>query len=147
MISIFFHYFSKVYYSLIFFICFFFINNRGFSGLAEKLLFRPSPLQSSAISKSAFAIPSHPTCSCTPINVTIDAIQEGLMNCLVSSLEQLQQLFHHIRRYRSIPRSSTPKMINARDYNIGVPAEDLSRYGRGGYHPIRLKDILDDSRY
>jgi len=38
-------------------------------------------------------------------------------------------------------------MINARDYNIGVPAEDLSRYGPGGYHPIRLNDILDDGRY
>ena len=38
-------------------------------------------------------------------------------------------------------------MINALDYAIGVPAEELSKYSPGGYHPIRLNDILHDGRY
>lgn len=37
-------------------------------------------------------------------------------------------------------------MINPADYTIGVPAEDLSRYCPGGFHPVHLNDLLD-SRY
>ncbi|EHK40492.1 hypothetical protein TRIATDRAFT_231146, partial [Trichoderma atroviride IMI 206040] len=38
-------------------------------------------------------------------------------------------------------------MIDQFQYNIGLPAEELSGYGPGGYHPVRLGDTLDDGRY
>ncbi|KAK3942337.1 kinase-like domain-containing protein [Diplogelasinospora grovesii] len=41
----------------------------------------------------------------------------------------------------------TPKMIDHLQYTAGVPAEDISRYGPGGYHPIHLGDLLKDGRY
>ncbi|KXX74834.1 Protein kinase dsk1 [Madurella mycetomatis] len=38
-------------------------------------------------------------------------------------------------------------MINILDYTIGVPAEDLTKYCPGGYHPMSLNDRLHDGRY
>lgn len=33
-------------------------------------------------------------------------------------------------------------MINPADYTIGVPAEDMSKYCPGGYHPVYLRERL-----
>lgn len=41
----------------------------------------------------------------------------------------------------------TPKMIDRSQYNTGVPAEDLSEYGPGGFHPTYLGDTLNDGQY
>ncbi len=38
-------------------------------------------------------------------------------------------------------------MINISEYDIGVPAEQLTDYCPGGYHPIHLNDTLHDGRY
>jgi serine/threonine-protein kinase SRPK3 len=38
-------------------------------------------------------------------------------------------------------------MIDPTQYNIGVPAEELSVYSPGGYHPIHINDHLKDGRY
>ncbi|KAF1948634.1 kinase-like protein [Byssothecium circinans] len=38
-------------------------------------------------------------------------------------------------------------MINQSQYNIGVPAEDLTLYTPGGYHPIHINDRFKDGRY
>ncbi|PTB40681.1 hypothetical protein M441DRAFT_193625 [Trichoderma asperellum CBS 433.97] len=38
-------------------------------------------------------------------------------------------------------------MIDQFQYNIGLPAEQLSNYCPGGYHPIHLGDTLGDGRY
>lgn len=38
-------------------------------------------------------------------------------------------------------------MTNRFEYKIGAPAEDLAKYCRGGYHPIRLGDALYDGQY
>lgn len=38
-------------------------------------------------------------------------------------------------------------MIDPAEYTIGVPAEALSKYCPGGYHPVRLRDRLHDGRY
>jgi serine/threonine-protein kinase SRPK3 len=38
-------------------------------------------------------------------------------------------------------------MVNRLEYNTGVPAEDLEKYGPGGFHPVRLNDRLKDGRY
>ncbi|PQE30497.1 CMGC SRPK kinase protein [Rutstroemia sp. NJR-2017a WRK4] len=38
-------------------------------------------------------------------------------------------------------------MIDHLQYTVGVPAEELSLYGSGGYHPAHLGDILKGTRY
>ncbi|KAL7919624.1 kinase-like domain-containing protein [Trichoderma austrokoningii] len=38
-------------------------------------------------------------------------------------------------------------MIDQFQYNIGVPAEELSDYCPGGYHPVHLDDTFNDGRY
>lgn len=38
-------------------------------------------------------------------------------------------------------------MIDQLQYSIGVPAEELSRYCPGGYHPMHIDDVLKDGRY
>ena len=38
-------------------------------------------------------------------------------------------------------------MIDRRDYIGGVPAEDLTRYCPGRYHPVHLGDSFNDGRY
>lgn len=38
-------------------------------------------------------------------------------------------------------------MIDHLQYSIEVPAEELSKYGPGGYHPIYIDDVLKDGRY
>ncbi|KAL8858289.1 MAG: hypothetical protein Q9178_005152 [Gyalolechia marmorata] len=38
-------------------------------------------------------------------------------------------------------------MFDRSQYNVGVPAEALGQYCRGGYHPVHLHDLLNDGRY
>ncbi|KAL6803562.1 kinase-like domain-containing protein [Trichoderma sp. SZMC 28012] len=38
-------------------------------------------------------------------------------------------------------------MIDHLQYNIGVPAEELTKYCHGGYHPVHLNDFLCEGRY
>jgi serine/threonine-protein kinase SRPK3 len=38
-------------------------------------------------------------------------------------------------------------MINASDYSVEVPAEDIAQYRRGGYHPVHLGDCFKDGQY
>lgn len=40
-----------------------------------------------------------------------------------------------------------PSMIDRRDYTVGVPAEDLTRYCPGGYHPVHIGDSFNGGRY
>jgi len=46
---------------------------------------------------------------------------------------------------------STPQQVltsgHTQVYISEVPAEDVERYAPGGYHPVLLKDRLNDGRY
>lgn len=60
-----------------------------------------------------------------------------------------------MRRFFSFPawsriisnRFSSRTMIDHLQYSVGVPAEDLSKYCPGGYHPIHIGDVFQDGRY
>ncbi|KAL2201500.1 kinase-like domain-containing protein [Corynascus similis CBS 632.67] len=38
-------------------------------------------------------------------------------------------------------------MLDPSQYNVGVPAEDISQYCAGGYHSVHLHDYFKDGRY
>ncbi|KAK4247353.1 kinase-like domain-containing protein [Corynascus novoguineensis] len=38
-------------------------------------------------------------------------------------------------------------MLDASQYNVGIPAEDITQYCSGGYHPVHLHDHFKDGRY
>lgn len=49
--------------------------------------------------------------------------------------------FHIVRNH------SSRTMIDHLQYSIEVPAEEISLYCPGGYHPIHIGDFLRDGRY